>query len=253
VTEIKMPSYGTTRRTAFTLVELLVVISIISLLLSLLAPTLTRSRELTRRALCANNLHQIHGAVTTYSSERRDWLPTMNDGSSTNPQNNLTCTHWSRWYYIVGMGYNNLGNLRVSGHLTGGEMLYCPSQKNEAFTYEYYSPWPKSVQPGPTAANGVRLAYGFNPYVKDPAANWKRLYQHTTSFPAYKILLFDILEGRSAIAHNDPGWNILTGDGGCRYVVEETIPDVEMRDPSFGDRPHTSFENALYKLEVAGR
>ncbi|HQL74793.1 MAG TPA: prepilin-type N-terminal cleavage/methylation domain-containing protein, partial [Phycisphaerae bacterium] len=35
-----MPSYGTTRRTAFTLVELLVVISIISLLLSLLAPTL---------------------------------------------------------------------------------------------------------------------------------------------------------------------------------------------------------------------
>ena len=241
------------RRSAFTLVELLVIIAILSLLLTFLTPTLMRSKEVARRAVCANNLHHIYGAVTTYSSERREWLPTMNDGAPTKPQNNLTCTHWSRWYYIEGMGYNNLGNLRVSGHLVEGEMLYCPSQKNYAFVYDTYAPWPKSVQPGPTAANGVRLAFGFNPYVKDPAGNWKRMYQHTSSFPSEKILLFDILEGRGAIAHDDPGWNILTGDGGCRFVVEKTIPDEEMRVSGFGDRPHVAFENALYKLQIAER
>lgn len=238
---------------AFTLVELLVVIAIISLLLTFLSPILMQAKEAARRAVCANNLHQIHGAVSTYASEKRDWLPPMNDGAPAKPQNNLTCTHWSRWYYIQGMGFNNLGNLRVSGHLVEGEMLYCPSQKNSSFLYETYAPWPKSVQPGSTAANGVRLAFGFNPYVKDPASNWKRKYSHAASFPSEKILLFDILEGRQAIAHDAPGWNILTGDGGCRFVFENTIPDVEMRDPGFSDRPHVSFENALYKLEIAGR
>ncbi len=56
-------------RPGFTLVELLVVVSIIALLASILVPAMTRARYVTRFTSCGNNLRQITVACSTYAND----------------------------------------------------------------------------------------------------------------------------------------------------------------------------------------
>lgn len=63
---------------AFTLIELLVVIAIIALLLSILMPSLSKAKELSRRVVCGTNLHQWGLAVTMYHNDHGKLLATVN-------------------------------------------------------------------------------------------------------------------------------------------------------------------------------
>ena len=62
-------------RSAFTLVELTVVVGIVSALTAMLLPALTRAREVARMTRCASNLHQIGVAAANYAAQSRGWYP----------------------------------------------------------------------------------------------------------------------------------------------------------------------------------
>jgi prepilin-type N-terminal cleavage/methylation domain-containing protein/prepilin-type processing-associated H-X9-DG protein len=65
-------------RRAFTLVELLVVISVIGILAALLVPALSRANGKARRTICLNNLKQINLGLRMYSDDNGDTLPNTN-------------------------------------------------------------------------------------------------------------------------------------------------------------------------------
>lgn len=63
------------QKTAFTLVELLVVISIISLLMGILMPVLGRARQQGQSAVCLSNLRQMIIAAMIYAESNNDYFP----------------------------------------------------------------------------------------------------------------------------------------------------------------------------------
>jgi prepilin-type N-terminal cleavage/methylation domain-containing protein len=76
------------KASAFTLVELLVVLAIIALLAALLLPVVGRTKEEARATVCLSNLHQIGIALQIYVQENRNRMPFMYDyfdpGGTTN-------------------------------------------------------------------------------------------------------------------------------------------------------------------------
>lgn len=68
------PAEVSTSRRGFTLVELLVVIAVISVLASLLLPSLSMAKEKARSISCLNNLRQVGLAIQVYADDHQDFL-----------------------------------------------------------------------------------------------------------------------------------------------------------------------------------
>src|SRR5260370_15136495 len=62
-------------RTAFTLIEILIVIAIIGLLMALLLPALEKTREQANNLKCAVNLNQIGVAIVIYANDNHGQYP----------------------------------------------------------------------------------------------------------------------------------------------------------------------------------
>jgi prepilin-type N-terminal cleavage/methylation domain-containing protein/prepilin-type processing-associated H-X9-DG protein len=69
-------------RRAFTLIELLVVIAIIAILAALLFPVFAQAREAARKTTCASNQRQLGMAISMYSQDYDETLPSTWDGGN---------------------------------------------------------------------------------------------------------------------------------------------------------------------------
>jgi prepilin-type N-terminal cleavage/methylation domain-containing protein len=57
------------KKSAFTLVEIMIVVAIIGLLASVATTSFVKAREIARRHACVRNLHEIDGAKQTWTLE----------------------------------------------------------------------------------------------------------------------------------------------------------------------------------------
>src|SRR5687768_17448961 len=82
---------------AFTLVEMLVLLSVIGLLMALLLPAVQTARESGRRTTCLNNLHQLGLASQSYEGAHGS-LPSLYNGTFLpQPRNGLDEFHFHSW------------------------------------------------------------------------------------------------------------------------------------------------------------
>jgi prepilin-type N-terminal cleavage/methylation domain-containing protein/prepilin-type processing-associated H-X9-DG protein len=77
-------------RFAFTLVEILVVISIIGVLVALLLPAIQTARESARRTQCTNNLRQQSVAVNLYAGQHAGEFPALWRSANVRPWDNFS-------------------------------------------------------------------------------------------------------------------------------------------------------------------
>ncbi len=124
----------TRSRRAFTLVELLVVITIIGILIALLLPAVQAAREAARRSQCINNLKQLGLGLMNYEQTQRTFPP---PAISTNQASWLVLllpyieqgSLWETFNFKTGP-YSDADKSRVS--LTYIDGIFCPSNANLA-------------------------------------------------------------------------------------------------------------------------
>ena len=157
-------------RSAFTLVELLVVITIIGILIGLLLPAVQAAREAARRTQCANNLKQIGLALQNYHTAWGVFPPgNLNNTAGFCPgmgePTQSYSTRFGNWLIAIlpfveqealfqkyDLRYNNESPQNQAVRETLVQVYVCPSDWN------FRTP----VQPasGPAAAQGAKYMPG---------------------------------------------------------------------------------------------
>src|SRR3954452_3463668 len=131
------------RDRAFTIVELLVVIGIISVLMSLLLPSLIRARETAKRTVCLSNLRQVHAAFTYYGLNNNDRVP-LGYRVGRKQWDSMVYSSTSKKYCLFGILY-------LDGKMQQPDIFFCPSDTDPRSMFNSGdNPWPPGPDGDPT-------------------------------------------------------------------------------------------------------
>ena len=235
-------------RGGFTLIELLVVIAIISLLVSILLPSLTQAKELAKRAVCMSNLHNIGLAIATYAEDFDEAVPlhmTNHSGGPSIPWR-AYAAYWGGGWPVIGgkRAAFNLAMLEALDLVPSARMFYCPSMTDPRHTFEtFQEDWALSHERRLAWAVSIRTGYLYHPHQGRP-------YNTLSDFPADKALALDILMVQDTTAHVDlPGWQLLYADAHAELKIDEDTFEYIGTDPNVMGHKWPVFNFARDQLE----
>ncbi|MCS7033666.1 MAG: type II secretion system GspH family protein [Phycisphaerae bacterium] len=236
-------------RSAFTLVELLVVIGIIAILVAILLPALGRAREQANRTVCLSNMRDLGTAFRIYATTFNDVCPVgyvanINTANLSARQKQFSYViHWSNGTQFKA---TQMGVLVLAGIMKVPKTYYCPSSLfDPQFQFNTpQNPWPFDAKGNPPTV--APATHTRTPYNTRPCAGWgiagtspsdlnngPPFLDPTPSTPAgrniYAYPKFSMLKNKAMIAdlvrfpadvkktHRD-GINVLYGHGGAMWV-----------------------------------
>lgn len=249
----------------FTLVELLVVISIIALLIAILLPLLQANRERARRIACASGLRQIGLGLIVYASNYNDRIPK----SFFDPEEPLSFPAYSYQVYWVNLnatsesekitdGPWNLAHLFEDKIIEDPKIFYCPSAAKgirfEDYVGKFKWPFPRDTT-SPNSSERIRVGYNYYPQgeLRETLKSNRYTYKSVNNLT--------LLNGRSTISMDQLGsWkrgmhrqmgkssgiNILYGDERVDFRVNKDTEE-ELWSPN----PYNNADNfraLLYTL-----
>jgi len=252
------------RRCAFSLVELLVVVAILSVLLSILAPALNRAKELTRRAVCLSAMRNTIQGCLSYTGEEQDMLP---------PSQNSDGSVWAYAFDAknsIGVSQPlGVGLLVPTGYLSArqlGGALHCPSLDTTAATSPWDTPYHSMDVDIANWWNGVGASWWSDPacatrrivtsYNYRSPSYW-RTHEHrqlrSSVLPAEMALYVDVLDPRfgGRYAHRE-GHNCIRAEGSGAFYrqPESEIEDIALADgnPCTDGRADPFSDEAIFEL-----
>jgi prepilin-type N-terminal cleavage/methylation domain-containing protein/prepilin-type processing-associated H-X9-DG protein len=130
------------RKSAFTLVELLVVIGIIALLISVLLPSLNKARDAANAIKCSSNLRAIGQGIGIYITEFKGAIPAsnwyyglqINNGVQTPTKPTEGYVHWTALIFAGGKHLGNVPDVSAVDPVylstSGWGIFQCPALDN---------------------------------------------------------------------------------------------------------------------------
>lgn len=236
--------------TGFTLVELLVVISIITLLIAVLLPALSSARQAVLALKCSSNMRQLGMAYFSYISDNRGW--------TTDPTNTLDANNaWTRGagvgpYYMHYSNklvyYSYIGTTaQVSGYRANVaakqskslEAFICPNEPG--FDQKPLSYFPNSGLSDAGNYNGPLYGVGGQGNFTFMGTSNFAIMSRPDAYNAPSSLFFLIEKNGGGVASSSDSYRILNqnGSGWATY-----ISSPQGADGSIGNALPSSFLHA---------
>ncbi|MEN6385136.1 MAG: prepilin-type N-terminal cleavage/methylation domain-containing protein [Phycisphaerales bacterium] len=147
------------KKKAFTLVELLVVISIIAMLLAILIPSLNKARQSGQRIVCGNNLKTIGLANQIYANSwNGSYVPLLD---ATVPRPTDSTGSYTYYCWVANKAFRNYLNfdkvkkekyVKSTGSYETGTI----------FPNEFYCPSDEVAKKKKISSKGVLVSFGYN-------------------------------------------------------------------------------------------
>lgn len=236
-------------RRAFTLVELLLVVSLIAMLISILLPTLGKAKEMSRRVVCLSNLRQQQAATVKFGVDNASRLPV---------------DQHLKWGSGIGGGalmmvpsvftkdpYGNFagqGILMTTGYLPiDGNAIYCPSFSYPDMQHSTYTGqlgvgfqagltdgggWWSDPNDIPAGQAWLKSAYIYRNFAFAPTGSWRPLSMRSDGNEPIIADHFNFIPAViSQYQHGAKDYMVVT-IGGAAYPVHDEA--YEIRDYSGG-------------------